>query len=204
MSRLKTIENIMIVSHLDDETIFGACELFHLDNWYVISVTGSSDPNKDPFKKVMELFGISKYKIYNGHDLINLNNEGSFMGKDTLKEISDNIKRDLDGIEYSRVVTHGPLGEYGHPDHQATYRMVRDMVDTSKLYVFADPNFGYKPNTDEEVNDIRQEAVRLYAEAAGGSAEWLNEIARTFNCGRAIDIKDYESTDKWQEEKDNV
>jgi len=118
----------MVVAHPDDEIIFGGAHLMCEKQWKVICVTnGYNARRSQEFINAMELVG-AEFEIWNYEDSYSYNLNLSSLRQDLQKVIAEN--------QFKKVVTHNLQGEYGHPQHQALARIMRQIVK-SDLYVFS-------------------------------------------------------------------
>ena len=124
--------NLMIVAHPDDETLWGGAHLIE-DVYYVVCVTcGNSDVRNREFIEIMRLTN-NKYEFLGYPDVVN-----GYISN--WKNDFNNIEADIDRIIKSRkwksIVTHNPLGEYGHFHHKSVSKIVTKLSDKSKLFYF--------------------------------------------------------------------
>lgn len=129
---LEEIDNLMIVVHPDDETLWGGAHLLK-DKYLVVCITcGSNLERVKEFKKVMNL---------THDDFVMLNYPDKIGGKRS-KWINykKNIKLDLKNIinlkDWNIIVTHNPDGEYGHIQHKLTSEIVTSLVPLDELTYF--------------------------------------------------------------------
>lgn len=149
-TNIEKVENIMIVAHPDDETIFGFNELHNTDKkWLLIVCTNSIDGRIGLLRKdipgliqmskdysfnlvVMEHFDISEERIINAR----FDKKGyNYLKKYLLKQ------------EWNKVITHNKDGEYGHSYHIIVHRMVSNILYNNpvrykkfKVFEFDDKN----------------------------------------------------------------
>jgi LmbE family N-acetylglucosaminyl deacetylase len=123
----KKYNKLMIVAHPDDETIFGGAQLLKSSRWKVICVTNGEHPiRRREFKKAMNKVG-AKWEIWNYTD----DRNGGF----NKKRLKADLKRAMFKKRIKMVVTHNPIGEYGHSQHKALSKVVHKLVKKN-LYVF--------------------------------------------------------------------
>lgn len=126
------IQDVMIVAHSDDESLWGGSHLINGDYLVVCVTCGSDKIREKEFVRAMRSIN-TDYIVLDYPDLTN----GK---KDDWKTSYDNIKMDLKKIldykKYNKVITHNPDGEYGHIHHQMTSEIVSDLVNHEKLYFF--------------------------------------------------------------------
>ncbi len=130
---LEGYDNLMIVAHPDDETLWGGLHLIE-DNYLVVCIT--CGPNKvrvNEFTSVMHETN-DRYIMLGYPDKTN----GE---RDNWNTSRDGITKDLKAImelkDWNIIVTHNPQGEYGHQHHKMTNQIVTQLVnDKTKLYYF--------------------------------------------------------------------
>ena len=108
------IDKIMIVSHPDDEALFGGAELLtHPDEYKVVVLDEyHNDIRRREFLESMRFIGINEYEHWTGY-------KG---GEDYHREkLIYELLRVLRERNYKKIVTHGDNGEYGHPRHRACH-----------------------------------------------------------------------------------
>ncbi len=130
--KYKGIDKLMIVAHPDDESFWGGAHLLE-DDYLVVCITcGPVKRRVEEFKKAM---AITK------DEYIMLGYPDVTKGKrDDWSKVHEKIKADLDKIinykNWKMIVTHNPLGEYGHVHHKMTSGMVTELADKDVLYYF--------------------------------------------------------------------
>lgn len=142
-------KNLMIVAHPDDEIIFGGHELIRNGGSYkVICVSSGYDTvRRLEFESVMQSLGISEYEIWNYKD-------------DLYEPFSDDIvpklRSVIEGYDWNKIVTHNPIGEYGHPQHRDLHMKIR--MITEDIYVFCKtPHI-----LDENTLNRKRQLLRMY------------------------------------------
>lgn len=143
-----TCTKLMIVAHPDDETIFGGAELAqHGLDYKVICLTNNSNPTrKKEFNKVMEFFKVRSWEMWDWKDSLD-----SF---DSLNV--KNLERIVNSRQWDKIVTHNPIGEYGHPQHKIIFEAVKLL--TQDFYVFGKTN----KKLDVKVLSKKVKALNLY------------------------------------------
>lgn len=129
---LTDVNNLMIVAHPDDESLWGGAHLLK-DNYLVVCVTcGTNQTRVNEFVKIMNTTN-DKYIMLGYPDKTN----GE---RDNWDNHRANISKDLESIinlkEWDVIVTHNPDGEYGHQHHKMTSAITSDIVKTDNLYYF--------------------------------------------------------------------
>ena len=126
---LSNIDNLMIVAHPDDETIWGGAHLLQ-DNYLVVCITcGTSRTRVEEFKKALAISKDS-YVMLSYPD--KTNNK-----KDDWSKVYNNIKIDLEKIiklkKWDTIVTHNVDGEYGHIHHKMTHNIVKSIYESNNI-----------------------------------------------------------------------
>jgi hypothetical protein len=142
-------KNLMIVAHPDDEIIFGGQELlWNTGKYKVVCVTGANDEIRcSEFKNVMNQLGVTDYEIWD-------------YSADLYTSFTDDILAKLDRVineyDWGKIVTHNPIGEYGHPQHRDLHLKVKSITDN--IYVFCKiPQI-----LDDKILDKKRELLKLY------------------------------------------
>jgi len=149
----------MIVSHPDDELIFGGATLAK-GEWKVICLTnGDNKVRSREFKSVMEELGLD-YEIWSYLD--------EWGGVFESSEIKDRIC-DVVNEGFDKVVTHNSEGEYGHSQHISLHNIVKDIVKTN-LFVF------HKGSIPLDYNHLLQKLklLKLY-KSQESTMDWVSE-----------------------------
>ena len=114
------IDKLMIVAHPDDEALFGGAELLtHLTEYKVVVVDEyHSKVRRKEFKASMKFAGIREYEHWTGY-------KG---GEDYHREkLIYELLRVLRERDWTKVVTHNKVGEYGHPRHRALHEILNHL-----------------------------------------------------------------------------
>jgi LmbE family N-acetylglucosaminyl deacetylase len=160
----KNINNLVIVAHPDDESIW--CDEKLCENTHVIVVFGFSKLGletakirSNEFINAMKIVGCS-YEIWNYREKqLRINNN-------ILNEINIRIKNEIDKYKNIKTVyTHNYYGEYGHIDHLRIHQIVKTIYNEYynnksflKFYQF-NPSLNYN-NHDRFFNIPFQEASK--------------------------------------------
>lgn len=133
--QLKGVDNLMIVAHPDDETIWGGEHLMK-EKYFVVCITnGSNLKRSTEFRNVMDSIHTPSLML---HYPDKTNGK-----RDNWNSTSSAIHKDLEYIihrkKWKKIVTHNPKGEYGHIHHKKTSRFVTSIY----LNMEHKPNFYY-------------------------------------------------------------
>ena len=132
---------LMIVAHPDDELIFGGAELIkHGPEYKVICLTNKSNEIRSKeFKMVMEKLNVGSWEMLDYEDTLHptqqLDLEVILMSK-----------------KWEKIVTHNPIGEYGHPQHKLVFDTVLNL--TKDFYVFGKSQQKLDQNTLDTKNNL--------------------------------------------------
>ena len=129
----------MIVSHPDDETLWGGANLYK-DQYFVVCLTnGFNLKRANDFRKLLE-FTKNRGIILDYPDTEDLI-------RDDWSEVKTGILKDLSTIlnykKWDKVVTHGPDGTTGHIHHKKTSEYVTKIAKESNKPT-APPNRGIR------------------------------------------------------------
>lgn len=124
--KLDGYDNLMIVAHPDDETLWGGGHLLK-ENYLVVCLTNAKtyqygDQRANELKKALKKTGdkgiIMYYPDYRGRSAV----------RDNWDSSKKNIKKDMEKLlsykNWKKVVTHNKRGEYGHAHHKMTNQIV--------------------------------------------------------------------------------
>lgn len=133
----KPYTKLIIVAHPDDETLWGYHQLKEGKGWKIISITNA---NNDV--RVKELTAIAKHfnaslEIWNYTD--------SPLKYNMHPQLYIDIKKEIDKPNVKMVLTHNPLGEYGHIQHKKVSQVVLS-VSKKPTYVFSYSTKQHKGN----------------------------------------------------------
>ncbi len=176
-------ENVMIVAHPDDETLWGGAHLLEEDYLVIVLTNGWNRQRKSDFYSVMEQTN-DKGIILNYPDIRKWwwNNGQTGYDADLWSTCTTGIQKDLDLIlnykRWEKVVTHNPDGEYRKNHHQMTSKMVKERVARSinasaPLYYFGRYyNKGQSipgPQIPQELLKIKTQLVQIYMSTESGA-----------------------------------
>lgn len=136
-TNLENVENIMIVAHADDETIFGMNELHNGEKWLLIICTNSIDGRIGVTRK--DIPGVIQMSKDYNFNLIVIQHCDIYEEKviNTRFDITvyNYLKKYLMKQKWKRIITHNKDGEYGHTQHILVHRMVSHILyDNDIIY----------------------------------------------------------------------
>ena len=132
-------ENLMIVAHPDDESIWAGAELLSED-YVVVCLTNKNNLRRvEEFSDAMEKTGdLGIMLAYPDLDYSLVQNKWV----DVAEHLSVDVKLLIESKNWQKIVTHNPEGEYGHRHHMITSEVVtkcsNELDVFEKLYYFAE------------------------------------------------------------------
>ena len=187
---------LMVVAHPDDEVIFGAEALLSTQHegqgvcWTVVCVTR---PRKDParvvdFQNVMDRVHAHGIMLDFLDDFLGvpLREDTTFVGTESTVTVHEWLRFILSMMNWTKVVTHGPMGEYGHPQHVAVHTAVREAMRQSNmsqlLWVFQPVRWSSYPKGEKmltsktrSLRDQREILMQLYTTEAAARS-WFMQL----------------------------
>ena len=182
------LKKLMIVAHPDDELIFGGAELIqHGPEYKVVCITNKSNKIRNQeFKNVMESLNVGSYEMWDFKD--SLYDE---------TEIYDlNLFKNLLSKNWEKIVTHNPIGEYGHPKHKRLFETIKKL--TNEFYVFSKNSTKLSKN----ILDKKLELLKLYKSEQPVINQILTKNGDWFKSNSDTNYIEYESITKYNESKD--
>lgn len=146
------MQNLMVVCHPDDEVLWGGGILQNGEAWTVLCCTNGANPaRRERFKDAARLLGFTPViKTYRDDYQIGFTTEELLL-----------IKNDIVGLvnahKVSRIVGHGPDGEYGHIQHRQIGTLLRDN-DLAEIVEF----FSFDFSTARRHTPAEEETLKLY------------------------------------------
>lgn len=194
---LDNIDNLMIVAHPDDESIFGGAHLLENNNFLVVCITCGNDKNRvKEFEATMKEYN-TKYLML-GYIDTDKSGVSDWGGK-----VRYNISRSLEEIislkNWNKIVTHNPTGEYGNWHHIMTNEMVTDITETvfdnsilyyfGKYYSVEDANNLLAPTISNDMLNKKTEIIEKNYVSQKWACYKLKHIYRYENWIKAEDWK---------------
>lgn len=129
---LNNIDNLMIIAHPSDESLWGANHLIE-DNYLVVCLTCKEDKTTREFINIMNKTN-DKYILLGYEEYIN--EERNNLNKD-LPSIKEDLYTIINLKKWSTIVTHNPQGEYGNIHHKIINNIVTEFTpNKDNLYYF--------------------------------------------------------------------
>lgn len=150
-TNIEKVDNIMIVAHPDDETIFGSKEL-HNGKWLLIVCTNSMDGRIGIMRKdIPGLIQMSKDYKFN---LVVIQHFDMYEEKiiNTRFDITVYyyIKEYLLNQSWNKIITHNKDGEYGHNQHILVHRMVSNILCNNNILYNKFKVFDFNDNVNND------------------------------------------------------
>ena len=176
---------LMIVAHPDDELIFGGAELIKYGPEYkVVCITNkNNEVRSNEFKNVMEELNVGSYEMLDYEDGINIIEDYDLLDY-------------IDQKEWEKIVTHNPIGEYGHPMHRKVFDAVKKL--TNNFYVFGKSIHKLDKNTLNKKNKL----LKLYKSEQPIISQLLNKNGIWFKTDSDTNYIEYESITKYDKRID--
>ena len=133
---LSKVENLMIVAHPDDETIWGGAHLLSEDYLVVCITCGNDKTRVEEFKQALAISN-DQYLMLNYPDKVSGKRDD---WKDSKMGITKDLKKIMSLKNWDKIVTHNKEGEYGHIHHKMSHDIVTSIFDNGsvkgRLYFF--------------------------------------------------------------------
>ena len=160
-------DNVMIVAHPDDETLWGGAHIYNESYFIVCLTNGYRLDRANDYRKILK-FTKSGGIILNYPDIQDgIKNDWTYVRSGMRKDINKILKYK----NWKKIVTYNPEGVTGHMHHIMNYEDVYDIAVSNnqldKLYYFE--RFfkkGEIPSTAKRISDrdlnIKHEEIKLY------------------------------------------
>ena len=186
------LNKLMIVAHPDDELIFGGAELIKYGPEYkVVCLTNKSNKTRSKeFEFVMKKLKVGSWEMFDHED--DLHNPPERY----------NIESILLSKRWKKIVTHNPIGEYGHPQHKAVFDFIKEYIDKiileDILYIFSKSDKKLNP----DILNKKKKLLELYNSEKDIIFQILNNNGDWFKSNSNTNYIEYESITKYNENKD--
>jgi len=179
---------LMIVAHPDDELIFGGAELInHGPEYKVVCLTNNSNTTrKYEFESVMKELNVGSWEMLDYEDTLNPTEEYDLSGI-------------INSKNWEMVVTHNPIGEYGHPQHKLVFDTIKKL--TNNFHVFGKSDI----KLDKDILDIKEKLLTLYKSEHSIISQLLTNNGDWFKSNnRNTNYIEFESIKKYSPNKDKT
>ena len=135
---LTNINNLMIVAHPDDESIFGGSHLLNDNKYLVVCITCGTDKKRDnEFISIMNEYG-TEYLLLGYLDSVS--GIASDWGGATRYKMYRSLEEIMSYKNWNKIVTHNPEGDYKHDHHRMLSNIITDISNSfneiDRLYYF--------------------------------------------------------------------
>lgn len=178
--KLDDVDHVMIVTHPDDESLWGGAHLIHEKYLVVCMTNGYHQTRHANFDSVMNRVN-QKSLILNYPDVKKYYKNGKY-DADLYSTSEVGMRKDIRTIltykKWKKVVTHNPFGEYGKYHHQRVSAYVSSEFDKLKLQNVEFYYFGKYYDADDTIPGeqiaaedlaIKNEMIRMYLPTAQGA-----------------------------------
>ena len=174
---------LMVVSHADDEILFGGNLLEEGPWWLVVVVAMPKDDGEAEVRELELQQALAHFPWV--LEVRTLGYEECSQCAPLHPEVYEDLKALL-AVKWQRVVTHGPMGEYGHPQHRELHLAVKALC-SSPLWVFQ-PHLNHGPQVSLpwkalEAYASQAHVLALYRRWASGAVPW-----RRFNFSQGAEL----------------
>jgi len=128
----KPYHKLLIIAHPDDETLWGYYQLKENKGWKILCITNASNTTRVNELKNIAIYFDTALEIWNYQD--------SPIHYNMHPQLYKDIENEINKTNVKMVLTHNPLGEYGHIQHIKVSNVVLT-VSKKPTYVFS-----YSPN----------------------------------------------------------
>jgi len=109
-----------------------------------------------------------------------------------------NIEKIINQKSWSKIVTHNPIGEYGHPMHKKVFDTVKKL--TNNFYVFGKS----LKKLDKNTLNKKLKLLKLYKSEQPIISQLLNKDGDWFKSNSDTNYIEYESIEKYKKTKDKT
>ena len=182
------LKKLMVIAHPDDELIFGGAELINYGHEYkIVCITNPDDENRvKEFIEIMGELNIGSWEILDYKDTL-------YPDGQTL-----NLTRYFKDKKWEKVVTHNPIGEYGHPQHKLIFDTVKSLTDD--FYVFG--------KSDKKLNNLilhrKKQLLDTYQIEKDIISHILTNNGSWFKSNNNTNYIEYECIEKYDPKKDKT
>lgn len=201
--QLTDVENVMIVTHPDDESLWGGAHLLH-EKYLVVCMTNAYHQTRHAnFDSVMQKVS-QKSLILNYPDVKKYYKGGKY-DADLYTTSEVGMRKDIRTIlsykKWKKVVTHNPFGEYGKFHHQRVSAYVSSEFDKLKLQNVEFYYFGKFYDADQTIpgepipaEDLarKNEMIQMYLPTAQGAIKAF---------GHMIPYENWIKKEDWTDDK---
>lgn len=190
---LKSVNNLMIVAHPDDETLFGGSHLIS-DRYLVVCLTNAKSYRAADFNKALDIS--EDERIMLSYPDTQEQPDGKLIYDEDYRwegcqlAIQNDINLLLHYKKWDTVVTHNPEGEYGHFHHKKVNKFTTDLYkkapEQAKRFMYfakyyekeqlTDAVKSTLPKTNDELFQIKVKMLSAYESKHWTCFTWLWHI----------------------------
>lgn len=181
---LSNVDNLMIVAHPDDETLWGAMELLSED-YLVLCITNGKETGNIRYNELNNVMAKTNDKCI----VLSYPDAYKFKRVDWKEAgLMDYITKDIETVmlykNWNKIVTHNPEGEYGHIHHIYVNNIISSLYDkyihNDTLYYFTkyyDKGELYKvdsmlPKLSQQQVEEKMDLLDLYKSQPGAFVKY--------------------------------
>ena len=132
---------LMVVAHPDDEIIWGEIALQDANFAWTVLIVTTESAHRSNLAKTASKIGGYELIVWDYADCsqcvpFKLGTRETYVDSDD-SSIHSSLKDLVQSKDWKRIVTHGEIGEYGHPQHKELNFLLRNVTNSGKLYVFS-------------------------------------------------------------------
>lgn len=166
---LQSVNNLMIVAHPDDETLFGGAHLIS-DNYLVVCLTNARTYRAEDFHDAMDIAKVERIML-SYPDTLELP-DGKLQYDPDYNWDFDQlaIQNDIDLLlhykQWDTVVTHNPDGDYGHYHHKKvskyTTELYKKAPDQTKHFMYFGKYYKEEELTDAVKSTLQRTSPEIF------------------------------------------
>ncbi len=121
------VDKLMMVSHPDDETIFGGGMLLSENGWKVVVVTDGGGDNNDPIERKTEFINVMNHLNVSDYEILGFKDDMNVVFYDE-NEVENKLREIINSRNWKKIITHNQEGEYGHIIHKSVHNIVKKII----------------------------------------------------------------------------
>lgn len=146
------MDKLMVVAHPDDESLFGGATLLRSPGWFVLCLTGwSNETRRSEFRRACQVGEFEGVMLDYPDGWLDTSFDSS-EGEETLAAVVRKHLREAPSL----VLTHGPEGEYAHPQHLAAHQLVKRVFPGALFFSQGSPLPEYELVAKTRLLDVYQ------------------------------------------------
>ena len=162
-NNIDKVENLMIVAHPDDETIFGMNELYNKENWLLIICTNSMDGRIGLMRKdIPGVIQMSKDYNFNLVVIQHFDMYEKIVNTRFDITVYNYLKEYLLKQKWRKIITHNKDGEYGHPQHILVHQMVSNILFNNNVSYIEFKVFDFNDNVSNDITIVKNNILKYY------------------------------------------